>query len=304
MLDFETTYEAIRSGVVGRVLPADVVSVTGPDAKSYLQGQVTQDLEALGVGEGVETLLLSPQGKLELAARVFAGGPEELFVEVEAGYGQTALERLARFKLRVKATLELLGWSLVELRGPLAEAAAAGQVGKDGTFVLAYRFGPFVGVDLLGPDAALPDGVEVGDDAAFEVARIEAGVPRMGSELTEKTIPQEAGIVERTVSFTKGCYTGQELVARIDSRGNRVPVRLCGVVLEAGSPAPSPGDLLLNSDREVGTLTSVGYSPQLGRQVALAYLKREVDPPAELEVMLAGGRRRADALPLPLDVGA
>jgi len=303
MLDFAATDEAIRSGVVARVLPRDVVAVTGPDARSYLQGQVTQDLDVLGVGEGVETLLLSPQGKLELAARVLAAGPEELFVEVEAGYGQTALERLARFKLRVKATLELLSWSLVELRGPLA-GDAAGPAAGEGTFVLPYRFGPFVGVDLLGEHAVLPDGVDTGDDAAFEVARIEAGVPRMGSELTEKTIPQEAGIVERTVSFTKGCYTGQELVARIDSRGNRVPVRLCGVVLEAGSPAPSPGDVLLNADREVGTLTSVGYSPRLGRQVALAYLKREVDPPAELEVALAGGRRRADARPLPLDVGA
>ena len=305
MLEFEATYEAIASGVVGRVRSADVVKVAGPDARSYLQGQVTQDLDGLAAGQGAETLLLSPQGKLELAARVLVGGPEELFVEVEAGYGQAALERLARFKLRVKATLELLSWRLVELRGPHATPPPADAQGDGApSFLLPYRFGPLAGYDLLGPEASLPAGVEEGDDGAFDVARIEAGVPRMGTELTERTIPQEAGIVSRTVSFTKGCYTGQELVARIDSRGNRVPVRLCGVVLDVDAPPSTPGDLLLNADREVGTLTSVGYSPRLRRQVALAYLKREVQPPAELELVAAGTRHRAEAVPLPLDAGA
>ena len=122
----------------------------------------------------------------------------------------------------------------------------------------------------------------------------------MGSELSERTIPQEAGIVSRTVSFTKGCYTGQELVARIDSRGNRVPVRLCGVVLDKGSPSGSPGDLLMTAEREVGTLTSVGYSPRVGCTSSAGLRKtREVDPPAELELVISGERRRVDAAAAP-----
>jgi aminomethyltransferase len=125
----------------------------------------------------------------------------------------------------------------------------------------------------------------------------------MGAELTERTIPAETGLVERTVSFTKGCYTGQELVARIDSRGSRVPRHLRGVVVQ-GADAPPVGAALFGEggqgERELGQLTSVALSPTLGGPVALAYVRREVEPPAEVVLRWDSGEApaRVEALPL------
>ena len=120
----------------------------------------------------------------------------------------------------------------------------------------------------------------------------------MGRELDEGTIPAEAGVVDMSVSFTKGCYTGQELVARIDSRGGNVPRRLRGVVVGEG-PAPV-GAAVMADGKEAGRLTSVAYSPGLGATVALAYIRRAVEPPAEVVVEWDGGSSpaRVEALPL------
>ena len=120
----------------------------------------------------------------------------------------------------------------------------------------------------------------------------------MGAELTEKTIPAEAGIVARTVSFTKGCFTGQELVARIDSRGGNVPRHLRGVVVDEATPPV--GASLIVGDREVGTLTSVAPGPAGVGVVALAYVRRDVDPPAGVEVRWEGGTAAARVETLPL----
>jgi aminomethyltransferase len=125
----------------------------------------------------------------------------------------------------------------------------------------------------------------------------------MGAELTERTIPAETGLVERSVSFTKGCYTGQELVARIDSRGSRVPRHLRGVLVQGGD-APPVGAALFGEgeqgERELGQLTSVALSPTLGGPVALAYVRREVEPPADVVLRWGSGdaRARVEALPL------
>ncbi len=147
----------------------------------------------------------------------------------------------------------------------------------------------------MGPDPAVPEGVRLVDEAALELARIEAGVPRMGAELTGKTIPAETGLVDRTVSFTKGCYTGQELVARIDSRGGHVPRHLRRVGLD--QPAPVGASVSVG-DKVAGSLTSVSTFPS-GRAVALAYLSRDVSPPTAVVVTWDGGRTdgRAESLP-------
>jgi folate-binding protein YgfZ len=130
---------------------------------------------------------------------------------------------------------------------------------------------------------------------AYEAVRIEAGVPAMGAELTDRTIPAETGIVDRTVSFTKGCYTGQELVARIDSRGGHVPRHLRGLVLSG--PAP-PGAAIEVDGKNTGSLTSVAARPD--GAVALAYVGRDVTPPANATVSWEGGTTsgRVEVLPL------
>jgi folate-binding protein YgfZ len=134
---------------------------------------------------------------------------------------------------------------------------------------------------------------------AWEARRIEVGLPTMGRELTERTIPAEAGLLDVAVSFTKGCYTGQELVARLEARGNRVPFRLRGVVMGAVATAPQPGAELKKGERTAGTLTSVGWSPDLGT-VALAYVHRDVEPPTEVEVASDDGTVAGQVHELPL----
>jgi folate-binding protein YgfZ len=135
------------------------------------------------------------------------------------------------------------------------------------------------GFDLLGVHPEPPGGVVPCGSDAWEAARIEAGIPVMGSELSERVIPEEAGLVERCVSFTKGCYTGQELVARLEARGSNVPRRLRGIVLtgEGGpSAAVVPGAEILADGKPSGVVTSAAWSPGMGATVALGYVHRSV----------------------------
>jgi folate-binding protein YgfZ len=301
-LDFEATEAALRSGVVGRVVERAVIRVQGADARSYLQGQLSQDVDRLAVGEGADALLLSPNGKLEAYVRVSLLGPEDLLVDLDPDYGDAALARLARFKLRVKATLSLEHWHMVELRGRGAGAVVEPGLHGDEAIALEVHWPGLVGVDLLGPDVELPAGVDAGDAIALDLARIEAGWPKMGSELTERTIAAEAGIVDRTVSFTKGCYTGQELVARLDARGSNVPRRLHAFVAETDAAhAPVPGDVFLAGEREVGEVTSVAYSPARHAAIGLAYVRREVVAPCDVTLRAAGGTVTAHVEALPTE---
>lgn len=245
-------------------LPRDVLRVRGPDAVSFLQGQLSQDVAGLPVGGSAWSFLLQPQGKVDALVRVTRTADDEVIVDVDGGWGEAVTARLNRFKLRVKADLEpLADWRCLAVRG----------VEPVGAVVAVPAFGP--GGDVLGPDPAVPDGVPLGDVADYEAWRIEHRWPAMGAELTDRTIPAEAGILDRTVSFTKGCYTGQELVARIDSRGGNVPRHLRRVVLEGTA---APGAAVVVDGKEVGTLTSVAGS------AALAYVHRDIEPPAAATV--------------------
>ena len=214
-------------------------------------------------------------------------------LDTDVGAGEALAARLRRFLLRTKADIDATTWPVIALRGPGAEAyvASAGAVpaGWPGS----------EGADLLGPGVAVPDGVDEVSPEAYESLRIRSGVPAMGRELTEKTIPAEAGqwVIDASVSFTKGCFTGQELVARIDSRGGNVPRHLRALVAAEGGL--EVGATLIADDEEVGTVTSVAPHPA-GGDVGLAYLGRAVAPPADLEVRRAGGSIAVTALAAPL----
>jgi folate-binding protein YgfZ len=288
---WDDDYRALRHEVGAAWVPRDVVRVAGPEAVAYLQGQLSQDVEGLEVGRSAESLLLSPQGKIDALVRVTRTGGDELLLDVDGGNGESVVSRLARFKLRTKADIEALAWRCLALRGPRLADLGLGASERDG-LALAADWPGLAGVDLVGEHPVVPDGVPVCDPAAWEAVRVEAGIPKMGAELTERTIPAETGLVERTVSFTKGCYTGQELVARIDSRGSRVPRHLRGVVV-LGGDAPPVGAALFaeggQGERELGQLTSVARSPTLGGPVALAYVRREVEPPADVVLRWGAG---------------
>lgn len=292
--DVAGDYAALRREVGAVWLARDFLRVKGPDAFSWLQGQVSQDVSALAVGNAVDSFLLQPQGKVDAMVRITRIDDEEAVIDVDAGFGAAVAERLNRFKLRVKADIEELEWRCLALRGPKAHDL----VPITGAVVDADWPG-LPGVDVIGVEPGVPEDVRLCGDDAWQAVRIEAGIPVMGAELTERTIPAEAGIVERTVSFTKGCFTGQELVARIDSRGGNVPRHLRGVVV-AGDRVPPVGAAVVVEDKEVGSLTSVTQSPGRGAPVALAYVRRDVVPPADGEVRWEGGRVSARVETLPL----
>jgi folate-binding protein YgfZ len=249
------------------VLERDLVTVTGPDAVSFLQSMVSQDVEGLDDGEARRSLLLTPKGKVTSVFRLVRVG-DGLWLDVEAGHGDELRTALERFKLRVKVELAGPGepWGMVAFRGDGVPAAPEGCV------VIPVEGG----ADLIGPRAALAaiDGDGALDADGYERARIEAGIPKLGVELDERTIPQEAYLDLDSVSFTKGCYLGQELVARIDSRGhvNRLLRRL------RNDGTLTPGAEVTVDGKTVGTVTSAVPG------VALAFVRREVDPGATVTV--------------------
>jgi folate-binding protein YgfZ len=286
------------------VVPRDVVRAVGADAATFLQGQLSQDVAGMAVGGSACTFVLQPQGKVDAWCRVSRTADEEFVFDIDAGFGEALLTRLNRFKLRVACDLEPLDWQMVALRGP--EVGPAGTYGtlSDGGAGAVVEADPqwpgAAGLDLLGPDVQVPAGIAQCTPLALDTIRIEAGVPRMGLELTDATIPEETGVVARSVSFTKGCFTGQELVARIDSRGGNVARRLRGVVIPGQVVAPPPGASLLVDHDEVGVITSAARSRALDAAVALAYVPRKVEVPAEVSVDWGDGFASARVVELPL----
>jgi len=235
----------------------DTIRVTGPDAASFLQGQLSQDVESLAVGDAAWALILQPQGKVDAWVRVTRAADDEFVLDVDAGFGDAVVGRLDRFKLRVTATI-----SPAEAR--TYEMSESVPVSSDGEPAEGWR-------------------------AEWDRRRVELGIPAMGRELTEDTIPEESGLVDASVSFTKGCYTGQELVARIDSRGRNVPRRLRRVVLEAEGGQLADGDELTVGGKVVGRVTTAA-----GGQ-GLAYIGRAVEPGTT--VSAPAGVARVEALP-------
>jgi folate-binding protein YgfZ len=323
---------ALRRGAGAFLLGRDVFSVHGDDAEAYLQGQLSQDVAALAVGATTDSLLLQPDGKLTALLRVTRADAHGFVLDTDAGFGDAMVARLKKFLLRSKVEVDRLEWRCLALRGAGVGQAAAGlltALAEAGVMALPVEWNGWIGIDLLGPkdvvlDPAagpLPEGIVACERDAAESCRIVSGIPAMGSELTDKTIAAEAGLVERTVSFTKGCYTGQELVARLDARGNNVPRRLVGVVgggdpdgdrlafgmtLHAGAtPAAALEDgsettvsearvheAQVNevaTDKVVGNVTSAAWSPELGSWVALAYLHRTVESPGPVRVRSGDG---------------
>jgi len=257
----------------------DVVAIGGDDAESYLQGQISQDVSALAPGDSTWSLVLSPQGKVEAWFRLHAMADGTYVADLDAGFSPQLIARLERFRLRVDVRFEPLSWRFGVLRGESVEPPAA----PEGGLVVAVDWPGFEGYDVLGPTVQLPGGVEVVDALHYERARVGAGWPVMGAEFTEKTIPAEAGIVERSVSFTKGCFTGQELVARIDSRGNNTPRRLCRLV-GVHDQLVEVGDTVTFDGKDVGVVSSAVAGDGARPAVALAYLHRSVALPAEVVV--------------------
>ena len=266
--------------------PWGLVVVSGPDATSFLQAIVSQDLDPVDAGETVAALLLHPQGKLDVAFRA-TKRDDEWWLDTQADYGAHLAEALGRYKIRVKVDIEdrtsATGLaSVVSGDGPMFfETDGVGPI------AIATDWGGRAGFDILGPADAVrawidASGLRRGTAEEFEALRIAAGVPVLGVDVDDATIPQEAGLEVDGVSFTKGCFIGQELVCRIDTRGhvNRFLRRLSLL----GTTVPPHGAEVARDDKVVGTVTSATAVPGEDRVVALAMVRREVEPPAEVTV--------------------
>jgi folate-binding protein YgfZ len=308
-VELDAQYRQLREECGVLVRPRAVIAVTGTDGAEYLQGQVTNDVEALAVGEGQYAALLDRKGHMQTDLRVLRTAAEKIQVDLEPGPLPQALRHLTMYSIGrdvavadatgERALISLIGPRAAEIAGapPLPEFANE-QVSVAGTEALAV--GTRAGIDLFVAAAerertvtALIDAgaVEVTAEAA-EIVRIEAGVPRFGAEMDSATMPAEAAIVEDAVSFTKGCYIGQETVARLHYKGK--PNRhLRGLKLSA---AAAPGAPLRLGEKEVGRLGGAVVSPALG-PIGLAIVRREAEPGTELAVGEDGVTAEVVALP-------
>jgi folate-binding protein YgfZ len=263
--------------------PRGLLAVTGGDATSFLQGLLSQDLDPVADGDATPALLLSPQGKLNVAVRALRVG-DGWWLDTDADYAPRLAAALARFRIRVD----------VELDDRTERTGLVSLVGVDpgspvGVHRIPTRWAAHDGVDLLGDRDAVHTAAERVDrdverwtPERLEAFRIEAGVPRLGVDVDDATIPQEAFLERDAVSFTKGCFLGQELVCRIDTRGH-VNRYLRGVRLP-GSALPPAGAAVLVDGRDRGVLTSAAVVPGEDRVVGLAMVRREVEPPTPVQV--------------------
>lgn len=263
-----------------------VLAVAGPDAEDFLQGQLSQDVAALAEGQSAWSLILQPQGRIDAFVRVTRQAADRFILDTDGPLEQVDA-RLRRFMLRTDVELEPLDWPCISVRGPgAAEAAVSGEV---------VAPVPTGGIDVLGPTPQVLGDVPVVDPETLEAHRIRAGFPRMGIDIDDRTIPAEAEVVPFTVSFTKGCFTGQELVARMDSRGGKAP-RYLRLLEVAGRADLSGGDPIATAGSDdIGAITSAAWDAVTGATVALGYIKRAVEMPAEVQV--AGRQAQASAVP-------
>jgi folate-binding protein YgfZ len=298
-----TDYERLREavGLVDRSARGKL-RLTGAEAADYLQGQITNDVLALEPGTGCYAALLSHKGKMLTDMRVLRG-EDFVWVDTEPEALPALVRNASMYSIGrdVKHEDVTAAYSILSLIGPESRAALDEAVPDGEHSFVAGRHGLYVatdlGVDVICPaeDAAAARealGVEPVSEEAAECLRIESGRPRFMYDVGNETIPEEAGLNERAVSFTKGCYVGQETVARLHYKGK--PNRhLRGLRLE--EPV-DPGAEIRLGDRAIGTVGSVAVSPAFG-PIALAVIRREATPGDEVVVGVTGVQARVADLP-------
>lgn len=233
--------------LVTLTVPRDVLVVTGPEAGVYLHGQISADVTSMEIGDSSLSFLLEPRGRVEALFVISRTGPDTYVADTEAGFGEAMASSLERFKLRTRADFSLGQRQAHAVRGPQAAGEPAVRASSTGPadapeHIVRPTHWPLAnGRDLLASPGSVTtqfgDGGEAISADEFEALRMAYGLPAIGTEIQPADIPNETGLVERAASFTKGCYRGQELVERIDSRtgGRRTVCRLrSSVPLAAG----------------------------------------------------------------------
>jgi folate-binding protein YgfZ len=308
-------YRDIHATVVlGSIAPRRQIAVAGSDRAAYLHGLLTNDILSLGPGQGCYAAWLTPQGRMLTDMEVLESG-DLILLDVPEATADSTLARLDEFLFSEDVRLESLAGRLtsVWVHGPQAALTLGAAVkGSDMTTWGDHQLGKATFEDqgivvarldqLLVPGycvyvdpsyrsalegALVLAGARMVGAEALEAARIEAGHPLFGIDMTEDTIPLEAGIEDRAISFSKGCYVGQEVIIRVLHRGHgRVAKKLAGLGIEG--PPPAHGDRVLSGDREIGYVTSAACSPSRGT-IALAYVHRDfLEPGTKVQVRSGG----------------
>jgi aminomethyltransferase len=290
---------AESAGLVDRSYKT-VLRLSGRDPLGMLNAILTNEVPK-DEATGAYAALLNSKGRIQTDVRILKSG-EFILVDTEPEGAEATHETLGRYAPFSRVEVEDLSrgdasWGILGLYGPragdlldnlqLAEHGSV-QVGVGDVNVLAAGVAvPVPGFDVLGPADALraareyliKAGAKATGHDAYETARVAAGIPRFGSDITSENFPAEAGILERGVSFTKGCYPGQETVARMHYRGH--PNRTLHRLLVEG-PLPAPDIPLIQNDKQVGRITSTAPLPVNGHNLALGYLSRNADNEAPL----------------------
>src|SRR3990170_1003671 len=293
-------YEALKEGA-GLVDRSDrtVLRLAGRDPIGMLGAVLTNEVPK-EANFGVYATLLNPKGRIQTDLRVLKSG-EDVLVDTEPEGEEAVREILGRYAPFSRVEIEDLStnesWGILGLYGPRAHELLdnlrlteheSAEVEVGSTKVLAAGVAALTpGFDLLGSEEALRavrehlerTGAEPVSPEAYETARVEAGVPRFGADITPENFPAEASILDRAVSFSKGCYPGQETVAKMYYRGR--PNRTLHQLEIEGSP-PSPGAPIFQEEKQVGTITSIAPLTIDGRALALGYLSRNTQNDAPL----------------------
>lgn len=266
-----------------------VLLVTGADRLTWLQGLLTNDVLALPVGGICEAAYLTPQGRMITDLRVL-NEAERTLLDVPAVLAGSLQQRLDALLFAEDAQIADVSDAIgvVDVHGPRAGEMVAGQpVVRHDVFELPgySAFLPIAGINAFVATLCERGAVETTLET-LDVIRVEAGRPAFLIDMDEHTIPLEAGIEDRAISFAKGCYVGQEVIVRVTHRGGgRVAKRLVGLRLASGD-LPKAGSVVRADGREIGRLTSVVRSPVLGANVALGYVHRDfVEPGTAVEVV-------------------
>jgi folate-binding protein YgfZ len=323
-------YDALRetAGVLGGEART-LVRVWGDRAREMIGGLVTNDVAGLEPGRALYAFMLTPKGRPLAELRALVLDPAELWLDMPAACAAAVLEHLQRYLPPIyarfeaeeeRARLSVVGPRYAEVLAagagvPAADALAPLQIAdlpSPGGHLVRRESAEGPGADLYVPATRAPEllgdlaraaresGGGVASPEAFEVWRVERGLPVYGAEIDLDVLPQETGQEERAIDYDKGCYVGQEVVARIHFRGH-VNHRLAGLRFP-DAPAPSPGAELYEEGRARGTVTSVVFSPRLG-SIGLGYVRREVPDGTRLAVG-SGEGAVAEVTDLPFEGSA
>lgn len=296
----------------------------GADRKRFLHGQVTNDVNGLATGEGCYAALTTAKGKMQSDLNIYCL-PDELLLDFEPGVSAVVAQRLEKYIIAddVQVIDVSTDYGLLSAQGPEAatvirnagfglemparelDLTRASDAGFGEIVCVSHSRGSRPGFDLFVPAlhlrvaaeklvvAAKAAGGGVCGWQALETARIEAGIPRFGADMDETNLPPETGIEDRMVSYTKGCYIGQEVIARIRTYGQPAKTLRKLRLADELSALPRKGDKLFHGEKEAGYITSAMASPSLKENIALGYVRREFhQPETELRLRSAAGERR------------